>query len=78
MENAKHSNEVLNNPSQVKILSNVLKTNVSACTSVGPGFITQLSLIYMDLLTLYSAVGSSVNQSIKEQGIKATKRTTVL
>lgn len=70
MESANKSNDVLNNAGQVKILSNVLKTNVSACLSVGPGFISQISAIYMDLLTLYRAVGVIVSQSVSEQGKK--------
>lgn len=68
MESARQSNEVLNNASQVKVLSNVLKTNVSACLSVGPGFISQLSQIYIDLLTLYRTVGVIVSQNVAEQG----------
>jgi exportin-1 len=68
MENAKQSSEILNNAGQIKLLSNVLKTNVSACLSVGPGFISQISAIYMDLLTLYRAIGVIVLQSVSEQG----------
>lgn len=68
MDSAKQSNEILNNAGQIKVLSNVLKTNVSACLSVGPGYISQLSQIYMDLLTLYRAVGVIVSQNVTEQG----------
>jgi exportin-1 len=68
MESAKQNTEVLNNASQIKVLSNVLKTNVSACLSVGPGFISQLGQIYMDLLTLYRAVGVIVSQNVAQQG----------
>lgn len=68
MERVKQSNAVLNNPNQIKVLSNVLKTNVSACLSVGPGFIRQLSQIYMDLLTLYRTIGAIVSQNVAEQG----------
>jgi exportin-1 len=68
MESAKQSTDILNNAGQIKVLSNVLKTNVSACLSVGPGYISQLSQIYMDLLTLYRAVGVIVSQHVTEQG----------
>lgn len=68
MDSCKQSTDVLNNASQVKVLSHVLKTNVSACTSIGPGFISQLGRIYSDLLTLYRAVGVIVSQSVTEQG----------
>jgi len=70
MDSWKQSADVLNSASQVKVLSHVLKTNVSACTSIGPGFISQLGRIYSDLLTLYRAVGVIVSQLITEQGIQ--------
>ncbi|KAF1802666.1 CRM1 C terminal-domain-containing protein [Mucor lusitanicus] len=73
MDSCKQSTDVLNNASQVKVLSHVLKTNVSACTSIGPGFISQLGRIYPDLLTLYRAVGVIVSQSVTEQGAVAVK-----
>lgn len=68
MESARQNSQELNNPNQIKVLSNVLKTNVSACLSVGPGFIHQLSRIYMDLLTLYRTIGAIVSQNVTEQG----------
>ncbi|KAI9273988.1 nuclear export factor CRM1 [Helicostylum pulchrum] len=69
----KQSDQALNNAGQIKVLSNVLKTNVSACLSIGPGFISQLSQIYMDLLTLYRSVGVAVSQNVVEQGPVAVK-----
>lgn len=59
---------ILHDAQQVKVLSNVLKTNISVCSSVGPGFINQLNVIYVDLLTLYRAVGTIINQLVVEQG----------
>ncbi|KAI7893630.1 nuclear export factor CRM1 [Mucor mucedo] len=73
MESARQNSQELNNPNQIKVLSNVLKTNVSACLSVGPGFIHQLSRIYMDLLTLYRTIGAIVSQNVTEQGPVAVK-----
>lgn len=65
--------DVLNNAQEIKVLSNVLKTNVAACTSVGPAFIIQLAKIYQDLLALYGIVGRLVTQNVAEQGPIATK-----
>ncbi|KAF7731603.1 Karyopherin transporter [Apophysomyces ossiformis] len=73
MTQAKQNVEVLNNPNEIKILANVLKTNVAACSSVGPAFIIQLSNIYVDLLSLYRIVGNLVSQAVAEQGVIATK-----
>ncbi|KAG1054076.1 hypothetical protein G6F43_003887 [Rhizopus delemar] len=64
---------ILHDDQRVKVLSNVLKTNISVCSSVGPGFINQLNLIYVDLLTLYRAVGTIINQLVVEQGQIAIK-----
>jgi exportin-1 len=68
VEEAKQNSEALNNTLQIKLLSHVLKINVSACLSVGSGFISQISAIYMDLLTLYRVIGVIVSQSVSEQG----------
>ncbi|KAI9485410.1 MAG: nuclear export factor CRM1 [Benjaminiella poitrasii] len=70
---AKQNTDCLNNANEIKVLANVLKTNVAACSSVGPAFIIQLSRIYMDLLSLYQIVGNLVSQSVASQGIIATK-----
>ncbi|KAI8885318.1 nuclear export factor CRM1 [Backusella circina FSU 941] len=69
----KQSTDLLNNPAEIKMLSNVLKTNVAACTSSGTSFSIQLSRIYMDLLWLYGGVGNLVSGSVASQGIIATK-----
>ncbi|CAO3597587.1 unnamed protein product [Absidia cylindrospora] len=73
MEQAKQNVEVLNSPNEIKILQNVLKTNVSACSSVGPAFIVQISKLYSDLLALYGIVGNMVSQEVASQGVIATK-----
>ena len=73
MNQAKENTECLHNATEIKVLSNVLKTNVAACTSVGSAFILQLSKIYMDLLALYRIVGELVSQSVATQGVIATK-----
>ncbi|KAJ3269891.1 Karyopherin transporter [Terramyces sp. JEL0728] len=64
---------VLNSPENVKILANILKTNVSACIAVGSPFICQIGRIFMDLLGLYKAVGGLISEAIVEGGPVATK-----
>lgn len=59
---------ILHDDQHAKVLSNILKTNISVCSSIGPGFINQLNLIYVDLLTLYRAVGTIINQLVVDQG----------
>jgi exportin-1 len=73
MAEAKQNTDCLHSAQEIKILSNVLKTNVAACTSVGSAFILQLSKIYMDLLALYRIIGKLVSESVATQGLIATK-----
>lgn len=73
MAQAASNVDVLSNPENIKILSNVLKTNVSACTSVGSFFFPQIGRIYMEMLGLYKAVSGLINQTIADQGLIATK-----
>lgn len=73
MQQAASSMDVLGNPDNIKILSNVLKTNVAACTSIGPFFTPQIGRNYVDMLGLYRAVSGIINESIAAQGDIATK-----
>ena len=61
--------DVLSNPDNIKILSNVLKTNVSACTSIGPFYLPQIGRIFMDMLGLYKAVSGIISQTVVETGM---------
>ncbi|KAI8062519.1 CRM1 C terminal-domain-containing protein [Gongronella butleri] len=69
----KHNFDLLNDANQVKILVNVLKTNVSCCASVGAPFVLQVSKIYSDMLSLYQLTGELVNQIVVRDGLIATK-----
>lgn len=73
MQQAASSMDVLGNTENIKILSNVLKTNVAACSSIGPFFTPQLGRNYVDMLGLYRAVSGIINESIAQQGDVATK-----
>lgn len=73
MQQAGANVDVLSNPDNIKILSNVLKTNVSACSSIGTFFLPQIQRIYRDLLGLYTAVSGIINITTAEQGLIATK-----
>lgn len=65
--------DVLFSPDNIKILSNVLKTNVSACSSIGTFFLPQIGRIYRDLLGLYTAVSGIISATTAQQGSIATK-----
>ncbi|KAJ3415020.1 Karyopherin transporter [Chytridiales sp. JEL 0842] len=71
MEEAGRNPNMLNSPDNIKILGNVLKTNVSACSSVGAPFACQISKVYWDLLELYKAVSGLISDSVVQQGLIA-------
>jgi exportin-1 len=68
MQQASSNVDVLANPENVKIMSNILKTNVSACTSIGSFFLPQLGRIWLDMLGLYKAVSGIISEQVATQG----------
>ncbi|WVQ95132.1 hypothetical protein IAU59_002226 [Kwoniella sp. CBS 9459] len=73
MQQAANNVDVLGNPDNVKILSNILKTNVSACFSIGSFFLPQLGRIWLDMLGLYRTVSGIISDQVAQQGVIATK-----
>lgn len=65
--------ELLTNTETVKIIANIIKTNVSVCKALGPGFYSQLGLMYVDMLSLYKAVSSMISDLVAKEGVIATK-----
>jgi exportin-1 len=45
--------EVLKTTQVVKDVQNILQTNVSVCSSLGAPFVTQIDLIFLDMLSVY-------------------------
>ena len=73
MAQASRNMQVLDNLDNVKILANVLKTNVSACVSVGPFFLPQIGRIFLDMLGLYKVVSGIISETVARDGPIATK-----
>ena len=73
MSQASRNMQVLDNVDNVKILANVLKTNVSACVSVGPFFLPQIGRIFLDMLGLYKVVSGIISETVARDGPIATK-----
>ncbi|CCA66905.1 probable CRM1-nuclear export factor, exportin [Serendipita indica DSM 11827] len=65
--------DVLSNMDNVKVLNNIIKTNVAACVSIGTFFIPQISRNFVDMLELYKAVSSIISTSVATEGLIATK-----
>lgn len=72
MQQAAGNVDVLGNGENVKIMSNILKTNVSACTSIGSFFLPQLGRIWLDMLGLYKAVSGIISEQVATQGESGT------
>ncbi|KAJ8483176.1 hypothetical protein ONZ45_g14695 [Pleurotus djamor] len=70
MQQAAQSMDVLSSPDNIKILSNVLKTNVSACTSIGSLYLPQIGRIFLDMLGLYKAVSGIISETVVKEGIR--------
>ncbi len=72
MAQAAQNMDVLSSNDNIKILANVLKTNVSACTSIGSFYLPQLGRIFLDMLGLYKAVSGIVSETIQKEGSSPT------
>ena len=68
MAQAAQNMDVLSSPDNIKILSNVLKTNVSACTSIGTFYLPQIGRIFLDMLGLYKAVSGIISETVAREG----------
>lgn len=73
VQEAAKNPELLTNTETVKIIANIIKTNVSVCKAMGPGFYSQLGLMYVDMLSLYKAVSGMISNAVASEGIIATK-----
>ena len=68
MSQAAQNMDVLSSMDNIKILANVLKTNVAACTSIGPFFLPQIGRIFLDMLGLYKAVSGIISETVNREG----------
>lgn len=73
MAQASSNVDVLSQPENVKILANILKTNVSACNSIGAFYLPQIGRLFLDMLGLYKAVSGIISETVAQQGVIATK-----
>jgi len=78
MAQASQNMDVLASTDNIKILANVLKTNVSACTSIGSFYLPQLGRIFLDMLGLYKAVSGIVSETVEKEGSFIVVRLIVL
>lgn len=68
MAQAAQNVDVLSSSDNIKILSNVIKTNVSACSSIGALYLPQIGRIFLDMLGLYKAVSGIISETVAKDG----------
>ncbi|KAF2479970.1 CRM1 C terminal-domain-containing protein [Neohortaea acidophila] len=73
IQSAHQDPNILQNAETIKVIGNIMKTNVAACSSVGPYFYPQIGRIYHDMLTMYRAASSLIDEAVQRDGNIATK-----
>lgn len=73
VQQAQADPQLLSNPELVKIIANIIKTNVAVCGPLGPYYSPELAIIYLDMLSLYKAVSGLISNAISQDGLIATK-----
>jgi exportin-1 len=59
---------VLHDAEVIKIVGNIMKTNVAACSSIGSYFYPQIGRIYMDMLSMYRAASQMISEAVAREG----------
>ena len=61
-------NSILQDADTIKIVGNIMKTNVAACSSIGSYFYPQIGRIYMDMLQMYRATSQMISEAVQKEG----------
>ena len=72
IDQAARQPEILKDPETIKNVQNILQTNVSVCTSLGHGFLSQMSRIYTDMLNFYRQAHRACKWSIVVPMVECT------
>ncbi|KAL2051606.1 hypothetical protein ABVK25_008020 [Lepraria finkii] len=70
---ANNDPSILQDGETIKVVGNIMKTNVAACTSIGSYFYPQIGRIYHDMLSMYRATSQMISDSVIREGVIATK-----
>ncbi|KAI7548882.1 Exportin-1 [Hortaea werneckii] len=73
IQSAHQDPNILQDSETIKIIGNIMKTNVAACSSIGSYFYPQIGRIYMDMLTMYRAASQLIDEAVQRDGNIATK-----
>jgi exportin-1 len=70
---ARQSVEFLKAQEVVRAVLNILQTNTSVASALGQAFLSQISLIYLDMLNVYRMYSELISTSIAEGGPYASR-----
>ena len=59
---------ILQDGETIKIVGNIMKTNVSACSLVGTYFYSQIGRIYHDMLNMFRASSQLISDAVAHDG----------
>lgn len=68
IQQANENPAILQDPETIKVIGNIMKTNVAACSSIGPFFYTQIGRIYHDMLNMYRASSQLISDAVATGG----------
>ncbi|KAK5077809.1 Karyopherin transporter [Exophiala xenobiotica] len=73
IQQANENPAILQDAETIKVIGNIMKTNVAACTSIGSYFYTQIGRIYHDMLNMYRASSQLISDAVASGGNVQTK-----
>ena len=73
MDQANSNVESLIDPNTIKEIIKILKSNTRVCGTVGPLFMNQLNVFFLDMLNVYKVYSERISLAVAEQGAMATK-----
>lgn len=68
---------ILRDPTTIKQLGTILKTNVRAVKAVGQPFVQQLGRIYLDMLNVYKCLSENISAAITQNGEAVMRQTLI-
>lgn len=68
IQSAHQDPNILQDSETIKVVGNIMKTNVSACSSIGSYFYPQIGKIYLDMLTMYRASSQLIDEAVQRDG----------
>ena len=68
IEQANNDPSILQDADTIKVIGNIMKTNVAACKSIGSYFYPQIGRIYLEMLTMYRASSGLIDEAVKREG----------